>query len=206
MNKYVISNSEGQFQENSNELVMLNKLGITSLDEINTVEMVLLETLYLEIFENQFPVNSRINISMIKNWHRLWLGNVYDWAGKERTADISKGGFLFVSCSQLQKLLNEFEKKFLAIYTPCTKMNEDLLIEALSIIHVEFILIHPFRDGNGRISRLLADVMSVQGGKKPLDYQYWEQNKDEYISAIHSGLSGNYYPMNYLIKKALKII
>jgi cell filamentation protein len=50
-------------------------------------------------------------------------------------------------------------------------MDEEQLIAAVAITHVELILIHPFREGNGRLSRLLADVMAVQGGYKPLDYQ-----------------------------------
>lgn len=41
-------------------------------------------------------------------------------------------------------------------------MSEEQLIEAIAITHVELILIHPFREGNGRLSRLLADVMAVQ--------------------------------------------
>ncbi|WP_201286346.1 Fic family protein, partial [Klebsiella pneumoniae] len=70
-----------------------------------------------------------------------------------------------------------------------TNMSEEQLIEAIAITHVELILIHPFREGNGRLSRLLADVMAVQGGYRPLDYQSWERNKAEYISAIHAGMS-----------------
>ncbi len=82
-----------------------------------------------------------------------------------------------------QKLLNEFDTKYLAPFTPCSGMDEEQLITAIAITHIELILIHPFREGNGRLSRLLADVMAVQGGYKPLDYQSWEQNKNSvYIS------------------------
>lgn len=83
-------------------------------------------------------------------------------------------------------------------------MSEEQLIEAIAVTHVELILIHPFREGNGRLSRLLADVMAVQGGYKPLDYQSWEQNKAKYISAIHSGMSMDYDPMRYWVSAALR--
>lgn len=46
----------------------------------------------------------------------------------------------------------------------------DQLLNALSSAHVELILIHPFREGNGRIARLLSDVMAVQAEIGPLDY------------------------------------
>ena len=73
-----------------------------------------------------------------------------------------------------------------------------------AITHVELILIHPFREGNGRLSRLLADVMAVQGGYKPLDYKSWEQNKTQYISAIHAGVSMDYEPMRHWVREALR--
>jgi cell filamentation protein len=83
-------------------------------------------------------------------------------------------------------------------------MDKEQVTEAIAIIHVELILIHPFREGNGRLSRLLADVMAVQGGFNPLDYQSWEQNKSQYISAIHAGMSMNYEPIKYWVSKALE--
>lgn len=202
MSRYHVSNSEGQYEEDSGEQVLANKLGISSSDEINDAELVLLEQLYQFIFEEHFPLE-QITVSMIKDWHYRWLGNLYKWAGQERTVNISKGGFMFAPSAQLPKLLNVFESKYLARYTPCIGMDEEQFVEAIAIIHVEMILIHPFREGNGRLSRLLADVMAVQGGFKPLDYQSWEQHKTEYISAIHAGMSMDYEPMKFWIKKAL---
>ncbi|AKJ41613.1 Fic/DOC family protein [Pragia fontium] len=202
MSRYHVSNSEGQYEEDSNEQVLANKLGISNSDEIDDAELVLLEQLYQFIFEDHFPLE-QITVSMLKNWHHRWLGNLYRWAGQERTVNISKSGFMFAPSAQLPKLLDELEAKYLAHYTPCVGMDEEQLIEAIAIIHVEMILIHPFREGNGRLSRLLADVMAVQGGFKPLDYQSWEQNKAEYISAIHAGISMNYDPMKFWVKKAL---
>ena len=202
MSRYHVSNSEGQYEEDSGEQVLANKLGVSSSDEINDAELVLLEQLYQFIFEEHFPLE-QITVSMIKDWHYRWLGNLYKWAGQERTVNISKGGFMFAPSAQLPKLLDEFEAKYLTRYTPCIRMDEEQLAEAIAIIHVEMILIHPFREGNGRLSRFLADVMAVQRGFKPLDYQSWEQNKAEYISAIHSGMSMDYEPMKFWVKKAL---
>ncbi|BHD72319.1 hypothetical protein SALSENF003_10200 [Salmonella enterica subsp. enterica serovar Senftenberg] len=54
------------------------------------------------------------------------------------------------------------------------------------------------------MSRLLADVMAVQGGYKPLDYKSWEQNKTQYISAIHAGVSMDYEPMRHWVREALR--
>jgi cell filamentation protein len=203
MSRYHVTNSEGQFEKDSGEQVLANKLGISDAHDIDDAELVLLEQLYHAVFEQHFPLGL-ITVETLKGWHRRWLGNIYEWAGQERTVNISKGGFMFAPSAQLPKLLKDFDVKYLARYTPCTGMSEEQLIEAIAITHVELILIHPFREGNGRLSRLLADVMAVQGGYKPLDYQRWEQNKTRYISAIHAGMAMNYEPMKYWVSQALR--
>jgi cell filamentation protein len=203
MSRYQASGSEGQYAKNSGEQVLANKLGIADVNDIDDAELVLLEQLYRSVFEERFPVGL-LTVEMLKNWHHRWLGNVYEWAGQERTVNISKGGFMFAPSAQLPKLLNDFDVKYLARYTPCSGMSESQLIEAIAVTHVELILIHPFREGNGRLSRLLADVMAVQGGYKPLDYQSWEQNKTQYISAIHAGISMDYEPMQHWVSEALR--
>jgi len=203
MDRYHVSSSEGQYEKDSGEKVLANKLGITTSDEMDEAELFLLEQLYQSVFEEKFP-EGQLSVAMLKRWHRRWLGNLYEWAGQERSVNISKGGFMFAPSAQLPKLLNEFDTKYLAQYTPCSGMDEEQLIAAIAITHVELILIHPFREGNGRLSRLIADVMVVQGGYKPLDYQSWEQNKTQYISAIHAGVSMDYEPMKHWVKKALR--
>lgn len=205
MSRYHVSSNEGQYEKGSGEQVLANKLGIAASDEINEAELVLLEQLYQSVFEEQFP-EGQLSVALLKCWHRRWLGNIYEWAGQERTVNISKGGFMFAPSAQLPKLLNEFDSKYLAQYTPCRGMDGEQLITAIAITHVELILIHPFREGNGRLSRLLADVMAVQGGYKPLDYQSWEQNKTQYISAIHAGISMDYEPMKHWVSEALRKI
>lgn len=203
MNRYHVTNKEGKYESDSGEQVLANKEGITASDEMDSAELVLLEKLYFSVFEDHFPAG-KITVRILKNWHRRWLGNIYEWAGKERTVNISKAGFMFAPSAQLPRLLNDFDIKYLARYTPCTHMNEEQLIEAIAIVHVELILIHPFREENGRLARLLADVMAVQGGYKPLNYKSWEQSRTRYISAIHAGLGQNYEPMKHWVSNAIR--
>lgn len=82
-------------------------------------------------------------------------------------------------------------------------MSRECVIEAIATVHVELILIHPFREGNGRLSRLLADVMAVQAGFQSLDYESWAP-PEQYIAAIQAGLNLNYEPIKYWVNKALK--
>ncbi|HDS3817227.1 Fic/DOC family protein [Morganella morganii] len=202
MNKYHVSNSEGKFAAGSGDDVLENKLQLSETNDINDAELVLLEKLYKIVFSTAFPAG-KITVPLIKQWHRQWLGNIYDWAGQIRTVNISKDNFIFAPAGRIAGLLSQFEKEFLSKYTPCTGMTREQLTEAIAVVHTEFILIHPFREGNGRLSRLIADVMAVQSGLPPLDYSCWKQHPAHYIAAIHAALNLNYEPMKYWVNQAL---
>ena len=192
--------TQGEFQPGSSERVLRNALDITDPAEMDEAELALLHKLYGAVLEENFP-DRRIAVADLRHWHRLWLGNVYEWAGCERSVNLSKGGFHFAAASQVARLLAEFERNCLVPYTPC-HLNEAAAISAIAETHVELILIHPFRDGNGRLSRLLADVMAMQAGYGPLDYSAWDEDRAGYIAAIHAGLAGEYGPMRYHVGQA----
>ncbi len=75
----------------------------------------------------------------------MWLGNVYDWAGKARGVYISEGDFLFPFAGNLPGLLSEFERNYLAKWAPCSGLGIDDIITAIAEVHVELILTHSFR-------------------------------------------------------------
>jgi cell filamentation protein len=202
-NRYSVAGPEGEYEPGSNGQVLRNKQGIAASADMDELELSLLVQLYQEVLGEQQPTGV-LQVSDLRTWHRWWLGNVYEWAGQDRSVNMSKGGFAFAAAAQVPRLLQEFEKNCLARWTPCDGLARDDLAEAIAVTHVEFILIHPFREGNGRLSRLLADVMAVQAGHQPLDYSAWDARKDEYIAAIHAGFSGNYTPMKALVAEALE--
>ena len=200
--RYQVTGPEGEFEPGSNGQVLCNLVGITSADDRDDLELQLLAALYDEVLMQDFP-DRALTVKDLKHWHRLWLGNVYRWAGQERSVNLGKGGFQFATAGLLPGLLRDFERQCLQKWTPCGQLAADEVVKAIAVTHVELILIHPFREGNGRLSRLLADVMAVQAGHQPLDYSNWEQRKPEYISAIHAGFSGNYGPMSRSVAEAM---
>ncbi|MBX3588661.1 MAG: Fic family protein [Ramlibacter sp.] len=202
-NRYQTTGAEGEFEPGSNERVLRNLAGITSPDDMDTLELQLLGDLYEEVLLNDFP-NRALSVTDLRRWHRLWLGNVYPWAGKERSVNLGKDGFQFATAGLLPGLLDEFERRYLKPWTPCGRLAPEELVNSIAVTHVELIVIHPFREGNGRLSRLLADVMAVQAGHEPLDYSGWEQHKSVYIAAIHAGFSGDYGPMCTLVASAME--
>lgn len=195
-------NSEGQYQPGSEGLVLLNKQAITDPQKMADTELELLDALYDEVLSS-IEVDQKLAVDDIFEWHRKWLGNVYGWAGQQRSVNMSKGDFPFATASHIPFCLKEFEQKYLNLLTPCHAMDEANLVDAIAKIHVEFILVHPFREGNGRISRLLADVMALQANMPALDYSSWDANKEYYFASIRAGLGGDYDPIKILVRQAL---
>ena len=71
-------------------------------------------------------------------------------------------------------------------------------------VHAELILIHPFREGNGRCARLLALLMAMQANLPTLDFStFARRGKGRYISAIHAALDRDYAPMTDLFGKII---
>lgn len=200
--RYQVEGAQGAWQPGSNEQVLLNKLGITDPAEMADAELELLLQLYEAVLVRAMP-DRALTVTDLKAWHRRWLGNVYAWAGDERSVNMSKGDFPFAAAAQVPRLLVEFGRDCLARYTPCHGLTDEALAVAIAHTHVEFILVHPFREGNGRLSRLLADVMAVQAEREPLDYSSWDADKPAYFGAIQQGFLGDYGPMTALVSQAL---
>ena len=195
-------NVEAQFEPGSRGRVLANKLGISNAEDMDDVELDLLKRLYVDLL-GSVEADRRLTVADICEWHRRWLGNVYVWAGRYRTVNIGKGNFQFAASRQIPRLMDNLDREILSTHTPCAGMSEARLTEALAVVHVELILVHPFREGNGRLSRLLANVMALQAGWRQLDYTLWDRHKADYFAAVHAGLS-DYGPMKDLVMRALR--
>ncbi len=206
-NRYSVPSDEN-FEPGSNDEVLKNKLGIKSKEEMEIVEEQELGRAELELLEivdgdHQFTAEDICNI------HELWLGDIYSFAGRYRTVNMAKGDFLFAPSARIADLMSKFETDFLAKHTPCSYSDTTELARVLGMVHIELILIHPFREGNGRTARLLADLMAMQANRPPLNYALIDQTKhkqgyDDYILAIHAGLDENYKPMERIFKMLLE--
>lgn len=152
--------------------------------------------------------HDQITIELILKMHKQWLGHIYPFAGRYRTVLMSKDNFVFAAPAQIERLMSDFEKKELRLYTPCHRMSFEELSLAMSIIHTEFIIIHPFREGNGRLSRLIVSIMGLQAGYPPLNFSCIDDKNTlthaEYIKAIHHGLDKNYDPMKNLFTRIIR--
>ena len=115
--RYQVTGAEGDFEPGSNGQVLRNLLGVQSAEEIDELELHLLSLLYEEVLIRKLP-DRKLAVADLKEWHRRWLGNVYSWAGQERSVNMGKGGFMFAAAGQVPRLLDEFERNCLARWTP----------------------------------------------------------------------------------------
>lgn len=194
---------EGQYEPGSGEQVLRNKLGIKDAEQMELLEFDLLSRIQDELLE-EITGDQRLTLSDLKLWHLRWLGSVYDWAGKYRTVNLSKQDFPFAAADQIPRLMDDYQRLYLARWTPACDLDQESLITALAECHVELVLIHPFREGNGRLARLLATMMALQADEPPLNFSSMESDQKGYISAIHAGHSGNMKPMIDLFSDVLE--
>ncbi len=190
--------SENQYEPGSNGTVLRNLLGITTRDQMEIAETAELWFAEEKLFE-KVGQNQSFTAQDIYDMHRLWLEKIYPWAGKERQVNVSKDGFNFAMARTISSLMVEFERKQLARYTPCRFTDHRDIAQALAEVHVELMLIHPFREGNGRLGRLVATLMALQAGLPPLDFSEMAgAYKNDYFAAVRAGMDMNYAPMTQL--------
>jgi len=119
--------------------------------------------------------------------------------------NVSKGDFNFAASKHIPKLMEDFEKVILHRHTPCNFRSMARVIQSLAEVHVELVLIHPFREGNGRVARLLTILMALQAGLPPLDFTgIVNKKKKDYIAAVQAGMERDYKPMEKIFESVIR--
>jgi cell filamentation protein len=194
---------EAQFEPGSNDQVLKNHQGITSKPEMDIAEAVALEQT-MDKIKDIYDEAHKFSSKDIRDIHKRWLGEIYEWAGSYRQINLSSEGITYATAAQIPKLMDEFEKNVLSKQTPCNFDSTDQIIKALAEVHTELILIHPFRDGNGRVARLLSTLMALQANMPLLDFDPMaEDDRKNYYSAIKGGFARNYEPMEKIFQQVI---
>jgi cell filamentation protein len=195
---------EAQYEAGSNDMVLRNLLGIIDPDEMDRVEARALAKA-TDILIRKYDQEHQFTAADTCHFHKTWLGKVYEWAGRYRKINITKDDFTFAMPAQIHKLMEQCEQRQLTQYTPCEFKNREEVVKALAEVHTELLLIHPFREGNGRVARLLSMLMALQAELPILDFSLIsEYKKKEYITAVHASMDRNYQPMEALFSEIIE--
>ncbi len=199
--------TESETQPGSRGLVLRNRPGITGKREIDQQEfeaLLRMENAALQTLTEK----TRFTAKLICKLHRDWLGEIYDWAGTYRTVEMSKAGFQWPPAFRVAPNMENFEAGTLKKFTPCRSAPLSETALQVAQVHAEFLLIHPFRDGNGRMTRVLADLMFAQAGFTAPDYGFSgrssRRNRDEYLAAVKRGYLQDYAPLTAFFTAALE--
>ncbi|MBQ9207109.1 MAG: Fic family protein [Treponema sp.] len=124
-----------------------------------------------EFFQSNLVADDDVGTTKsLQQIHAYLFGGLYDFAGKIRTVNISKGGFQFAMAQYLPETLQKIEK-----------MNESTFDE-IAEKYVEMNIAHPFREGNGRSTRIWLDLILKKNLKKCIDWS--KISKKDYLSAM----------------------
>ena len=148
-----------------------NKLGITDSIELAKVEEKISKKKAIELFENGY-LNSLEpgTFTSLVEIHKYLFGSIYDFAGKIRTVNIAKGHFRFAPVMYLEAALQNIEKMPQSTY--------DEIIEK----YVEMNIAHPFREGNGRSTRIWLDLILKKELWQVVDWS--RVDKEDYLLAM----------------------
>lgn len=194
--RYAATGAEAEFEPGSRGRVLRNLLGIRSVREMERAESAELVSTTRRAIE-ETGADQRFTADHFRRLHGAWLEKIYPWAGQYRSVNLSKGDFPFAAASQIPRLMEKLERVQLREYTPCRagSVGDEVRL-GLAAVHVELVLIHPFRDGNGRWARLVATIMALQAGLPPLDFSGVQgRERKRYFDAVHAAMAGNLAPM-----------
>ncbi|MDO4486871.1 MAG: Fic family protein [Bacillota bacterium] len=148
-----------------------NKLGITDSVELARVEERISKKKAVWLFESgrldELEAGSFAALSEI---HRVLFGEIYDFAGVLRTVNISKGNYRFAPVMYLETSIRHIEEM--------PQQTFDEIVEK----YVEMNIAHPFREGNGRSTRIWLDLMLKKEINQVVDWS--KVDKVDYLMAM----------------------
>lgn len=170
-------------------MVLENKLGITESAQLAREEERISKKKALELFENSIPDNFEVGtFEALAKIHKYLFEDIYFFAGELRNVNIAKGNFRFVPVMYLKQSLEHIDKMSQSTY--------EEIIEK----YVEMNVAHPFREGNGRSTRIWLDLIFKKELGKVVDWS--KVDKDDYLLAMERSPIKN-VEIRELLKHAL---
>ncbi|OAN11570.1 cell filamentation protein Fic [Photobacterium jeanii] len=188
--KYGVSHDPDCYPDST---VLINKLNITDEEQLALAERDFTRV-RAEHFEPDF---SHLTFDYLLNIHFTLFQDLYTWAGKIRHVDITKGETRFCHFMNIEReaerLFKELEQE-----DGLQGLAFDNFIERISHYYCELNVIHPFREGNGRVQRIFFEMLAINAGFEIC----WEGIRlSDWVYANQAGYFGDLKPMIVLFKQ-----
>ena len=152
-------------------MALENKLGLTSSADLAREEERISKKKAVELFEKGILDNLPAGkFSTLQSIHKYLFEDIYDFAGELRTVNLAKGNFRFAPLMYLQAALENIDKM--------PQSNFDEIVEK----YVEMNIAHPFREGNGRSTRIWLNHILKNEISKVVDWS--KVDKEDYLLAM----------------------
>ena len=166
-----------------------NKLGLTSSAELAREEERISKKKAIDLFEKDILKNLPAGkFSTLQTIHKYLFADIYEFAGEIRNVNIAKGNFRFAPLMYLKPALENIDKM--------PQSNFDEIVEK----YVEMNIAHPFREGNGRSTRIWLDHILKNEIGKVIDWS--KVDKEDYLLAMERSPIKD-IEIKYLLKEAL---
>jgi len=197
----VSGNVEAEYVD-ATQTVLVNKRGVTDLEHLQLLEEEFLAKAY-ETLSSEVRLDTPLTNGLICHVHQRIFGELYSWAGRWRTVNISKPGVTWPPPAYIDAGMSAFERDALRKYTPAKVTADEAFCKGVAEIQGEFLVIHPFREGNARTIKLVTDLLASQTGRPLLAYEQSNRGRDLYIAAASQAFAKNFAPMEAVIRRAL---
>jgi cell filamentation protein len=194
-------NPEAEYVDGA-RTVLVNKLGIMSLGVLQEAEEEGLATAYRSLLK-EVRADTPLTCEVIRNAHWLIFSDLYEWAGKWRTVWISKPGATWPPPDFLEASMREYEKSVLLRHAASALADDDEFCRGAAEIQGEFLVIHPFREGNARTIKLITDLLAAQTQRPLLRYDASREGRDAYVLAARAAFKRDYARFEAIIRQAL---
>lgn len=198
----VSGGSEAQYVDDA-QTVLVNKLGITDLEDLQAAEEQSLARAYGKLLR-EVRTDTPMTCELLCHVHATIFGDIYDWAGRWRTVWIQKPGITWPPPDFLDQSMADYEKAVLAKWSASGIHDDATFCEAVGEIQGEFLTIHPFREGNARTIKLLTDLLAAQTGRPLLAYDNSPRGAEAYIEAAKRAFRRDHSLLTKLIGEALE--
>jgi len=197
----VSGNVEAQYVD-AEQTVLRNRPGITDLATLQKAEEAALARAYRTLLK-EVRTDTPLSCDLLRHIHAVIFGDLYEWAGRWRTVWISKPGTTWPAPDFLDRNMDEYERAVLHRYPAAVIRDDDAFCAAAGEIQGEFLVIHPFREGNARTIKLATDLLAAQTGRPLLAYDQTEEAAAEYVEAAKAAFKREYGPLADVIRRAL---